>query len=230
MWILPAVIFWNCDSSTLPLILRKQPSAMKVIVVNGELLDYFPSKNITYLSASKVNTDSFNPGFVFKNQLLSVKSQVEEAEYCVLLYFYMRLLGYPPESILIWVSCRRMEILIGEVVSSKPDLKKKLGTPEILYNKSGEHDYVRVSYSIISMFSDEGYTEVDFSGKQGNYFVSSVLQRDSKLLQNTRLGPGNDLCIVKGETFGAKQERSLKGQEHKLKGISQLEKMVRSLE
>ena len=116
----------------------------------------------------------------------------------------MRALGYPRESIGIWVSCKRQLDLINEI-AKESDLDKDVGLPIVLFNKSGIHDYDHVSYSIVSLFTDSGYKELDCHGTLGNYYFSSNIEVDKELLDLSDSTTDYRLKIVEGEKFGLKE-------------------------
>lgn len=176
-------------------------------VIGGELEDFFSFKipnEIIPKSPSSLNISTFNPGLGSTKQLVSVQNQLEEAELCVLLFRYMRALDYPRESIGIWVSCKRQLDLINEIAKNS-NLDKNVGMPFVLFNKSGAYDYDHVSYSIVSLFTDSGYKELDCPGSLGNYYFSSNIEIDKDLLGLSDSTTDYRLNIVQGEKFGLKE-------------------------
>lgn len=204
-------VYINCDVLVLLMSYfkvdwQKQRSGSIKIIGGGleDLFSFKTPKEITHKIQSNLSIPTFNPGLGCTKQLISAQNQLEEAELCVLLYRYMRALGYPRESIGIWVSCKRQLDLINEI-AKESDLDKDVGLPIVLFNKSGIHDYDHVSYSIVSLFTDSGYKELDCPGTLGNYYFSSNIEVDKELLDLSDSTTDYRLKIVEGEKFGLKE-------------------------
>ncbi|KAK6463128.1 hypothetical protein DFJ63DRAFT_318292 [Scheffersomyces coipomensis] len=144
-------------------------------------------KRNPYLTQPQYQT---NPGFEYPYQKLKVESQLQEAEYCVLLYQYMRLLGYPQSKIVIWVSSAIQKALIEEVLRAKCVKNSKaakgvhakdasdsadlfqFGWPDVIFNESGEYDYDIYDYAIYSLFGSVDF-ELPYKhlpGTKGLYY------------------------------------------------------------
>ncbi|OBA24401.1 hypothetical protein METBIDRAFT_30683 [Metschnikowia bicuspidata var. bicuspidata NRRL YB-4993] len=138
---------------------------------------------------------SFNPGFRYCAQhirLPSTKSSanVDEAKFCVYLYQYMRILGYPWSKVLIVVKLEQMRCLIEEILLERQIRKTDLScdTPgmfsfgwpilQSLHNCSAG-DYLIVSCSgEPSLREIQGLTALS---KMGLYLVGSKVDYLSKI-------------------------------------------------
>nr|XP_002131605.1 RNA helicase aquarius [Ciona intestinalis] len=110
---------------------------------------------------------SFNPGLVFDFQLINVEDymgvgesepnpyfyqNLAEAEYCVSLFMYMRLLGYSPDEITILTTYNGQKHLIRDVVRQRCGNNPLIGWPNKI-------------------------TTVDrFQGQQNNYIILSLVR------------------------------------------------------
>ncbi|KAG7661814.1 uncharacterized protein J8A68_004670 [[Candida] subhashii] len=210
-----SVIFWNCKSTALPIVLDSLPQKITNIeIIGGQLLEYFQYLPIQTLSAPKTTPEKnkFNAGFSKEFELIEAENQIEEAEYCILLYYYMRSIGYPGDEIAVWVCCKRQEFLIKEIFNSKyPEWKKKYNIPVVIYNEDGVHDFDRFKYSIVSLFSDGDYKEVDLNGRLGNYFVSSDIKNDKNYFHQAAGIKKHLLSVHPSERYGdVKRGKSIK--------------------
>ncbi|EMG48992.1 hypothetical protein SBY92_004226 [Candida maltosa Xu316] len=204
-------VFLNCDISAFfmafPHVPWKNEYPGTVKIVGGNMRKYFYFKQDTTVPFSeriRPGSLKFNPGFRNQTSFISVKTQLDEAEYCVALYYYMRKLGYPRWVIGIWVCSKRQLELIKEIAESK--LPRDIGQPVVVFNRSGIHDYDCFDYSIISLFSDSGYKVTHGPGKRGNYYISSDMKTDRPLDDDTT---ECNLQIVPNEKYGLDERTSL---------------------
>ncbi|RCK62740.1 hypothetical protein Cantr_08913 [Candida viswanathii] len=217
-----SVVLLNCHASVLMMACsfvnwtEGRPGCVKI--VGGNMADYF------FYKRSKRNTKPANTapivkapkliaGFKRQIQYISVKDQVEDAEYCVTLYHYMTKLGYPTDSIGIWVSCQRQLDLIKEVADTL--LPTTIDRPSVLFNKSGVYDYIHYKYSIISLFTDSDFKEVRMPGQLTNFYVSTNVAADrlyfpdrSSFIQIAKLPEVDKLETVPGERYGLTERQS----------------------
>lgn len=228
-------VFVNCHPSVFMMTylfvdwVEENPGSMKII--GGKLQDYFLYKHSKSIDKpdwrSEIETKpKFNPGFMNKLEVISVKDQVEEAEYCVLLYYYMKKLGYPTELIGIWTSCQRQLDLIKEVAESL--LPSSIDRPNVLFNKSGVNDYIHYKYSIISLFTDSEYKELTLTGELGNYYVSANASTDRACFFKMPIPAENQLHVITGETYSCKERNN--HEQVIVKDLQQLKELVNSLD
>lgn len=167
----------------------------RLIILGGKVSSNFDHQEITTISDTRseftnhldrlINppTIGFNPGFQLISQTIKVANQLEEAEYCILLYQYMRLLGYPSEEISIWVSSLRQRALIDEIIKSKfvnqvaDDSKDsfEFGWPQVICNVNGEYNHNASNYVIESLHTDSDVFPItSYMGKLGNWSIGEA--------------------------------------------------------
>lgn len=174
-------------------------------------LPYLPVRPDFCLHASVSPPRSFNPGFKFTSQRIYASDQVEEAEYCVTLYQYMRLLGYPQATISLWASTAQQGALMAEIV------KKRCGGARYLYGEPQihvdgvEHVLDSREYSIVSTFGSIG---TSLYGRLGNYWVGA--------------GTKKRLLLLAGENYYTSTRSDL--EIYEMDGKDHLEKYVESME
>lgn len=157
-------------------------------------------------STKKVSTE-YNPGFRNVTQLVKVGSSmeqvnVEEAQYCVSLFQYMRLLGYPHEKILLVVTSPYMRLLVEEILVERKI--KELETPSdtaafrfgwpIMQNLG---TVFSCDYMIVSLHGSHSLRAIERAGlsaKLGLYFVGSDLVAPFKV-------PSGELSIYTGASY-----------------------------
>jgi hypothetical protein len=205
------IVVVNSSFETVPIVLQKNPvnSLNLITVLGGEIVSNFDHESYSEVSGVRklfvdnsviVNNEPsrpFNPGFKYDGQLVQVEDQVQEAQYCVLLYQYMRLLGYPSSQIVIWVNSLRQKALIDEIVKDKfphkhsEDTKHsfKFGWPQVAYRQEPYHEFDVSDYAIVSMHNDTtGCTTTnEYRGRLGNYYVTQDVPLFHQLPKNYTL-------------------------------------------
>ncbi|KAK6200213.1 uncharacterized protein RJT21DRAFT_121106 [Scheffersomyces amazonensis] len=213
------VIVFNGSLESFSIILDQQQSGLKrFVTVGGEVYDHSISQDVT-TSYCNVNAPILiNPGFKYRSQTIEAESQVSEAEYSVLLYQYMRLLGYPQDQICIWASTAIQKILIEEVLAKRCTINKKsgikqariasdskegfqFGWPDVIYDEGRDHQYDDYSFAIISLYGSVKYKAKyeDLPGLRGKYFLYTGEDPQVPVAANS--SSNNTLQIVTGENY-----------------------------
>ncbi|ODV79879.1 uncharacterized protein CANTADRAFT_21159 [Suhomyces tanzawaensis NRRL Y-17324] len=171
------------------------------------------------------NFRNFNPGFKYNSQLIEAKSQVEEAEFCVNLYQYMVLLGYPTSKIGIWVSSEQQRALITEIFDSKlPENQGKgfsFEAPEVILNDK-YHTLDYSDYAIIGLGDGDYYNGVP--GRLGNYYVG---QPHALIQSQAPIPTEHKLQICSGENFTVSERKvgqfyTIEDQDHLQEYVDQM--------
>lgn len=200
----------------------------QVIKTESDTRPEFSDNKVNLVNPPKLN---FNPGFQLNSTVIRVSNQLEEAEYCVLLYQYMRLLGYPAEEIIIWVTCLQQKALIEEIVRKKFQYRAsndskdsfEFGWPQVICNIDGEYNYTSCNYVIESLHTNDNlvYPITSFMGKLGNY---SVGMADASL----KTPISSNLQIHTNENYWcttrSKQSFSIENKDHLLEYVVQMTK------
>ncbi|KAK6458909.1 uncharacterized protein RJT20DRAFT_124025 [Scheffersomyces xylosifermentans] len=245
------ILIVNGTSESIVVVKDKTPSLKRLVVFGGQVafnlrhLEHLtPSiiydirnvfcskedKNSAESTATKVPL--FNPGLKYHLQQIQVDNHIVEAEYSVLLYQYMRLLGYPRSKICIWVSTLLQKVLVEEILSKRctitvkdskwaqesfdDDNKFQFGWPHVIFNSDGEHDYDTFDYSIISTYNTDARTLISkFPGRFGNY----ILGKDVLIDRKYKLPKSHDLQIIVGENYATTtrahdREYTIEGKDH----------------
>lgn len=171
--------------------------------------EFIVNPNVPMIPISR----AFNPGFVETASVISCSGQIENAEYCVLLFQYMRLLKYPAHRITILVSTPRHQAIVKEILHNLCGEKVARDGDDFQYGwpagvELNGDNRVRVNdYAIISLFdelnedmekavefSDPNVAKLMYMGRFGNYIVSPV---------------GSSLMIQPGETFESVERKDV---------------------
>lgn len=188
------IILVNANESTLPIVLMNNKQRVdKLVVIGGEALRIFPEIEPMVLE-DHIDPPPFNPGFKHQTQFIRVDDQVEEAEFCVLLFEYMTTLGYPAEDICIVVANLHHKALVSEVLANKGI------TLDILVSGAHIHDLDSFKYAIISLYGSEG--ALRSYGKYGSYFVGAKYSGWFTVPKKVQL----EVC--EGEKYGSKTRSS----------------------
>ncbi|KAJ8143444.1 hypothetical protein OY671_003431 [Metschnikowia pulcherrima] len=179
-------------------------------------------------------SNSFNPGFRFCMQHIKLPKQkqglnIDEAKYCILLYKYMRLMGYPTSRISIAVKSEQMRCLIEEILSDH-----KIGRADRPCDDAGAFcfgwpiiqnvadvfptDYLIVSCSGIPTL--EEYNAMAESARLGLYLVGSESDHTYKI----RTG---HLEVVQTENYLTREREAPNAKE--IINAAEFESYVRSL-
>lgn len=232
------VIFINGPHEATPLVCGTDD--IQVTVIGGPQSDIIPINDInlddTFVRPEFVDDDDnfdinlnptytgreFNPGFAATSAFVRVAGAVNHAEYVVLLFQYMRLLGYPANRVTMFVPGLRQQALVREV------LERKCGDPVA---RDGEHDFQygwpagvevggddRVRANDYALVMCAG-TDVDeeryqFMGRLGNYAVGDF---------------ADHLEICAGENYATKTRDELMAH-HTIEGKGHLQLYIDQME
>ncbi|ABN68524.2 predicted protein [Scheffersomyces stipitis CBS 6054] len=159
---------------------------------------------------------NFNPGLKHVFQVIYTEDQVDSMEYSVLLYQYLRLLGYPSSKICISVGSLLHRALLEEVLSkhctkiskdksiksaneSSDDPKDfQFGWPDILIYDDPDYYFDTYEYGIISAVSQTAnrLEVISLPGRFGNYIIGSQIYSHEFELPEVA-----DLEVVVGENY-----------------------------
>lgn len=213
----------NGEGYTFPAVMKNNSINLKrLVVVGGELVRLFPKSIVANNQPFEVRLDfadggiynglSFNPGFKYVSQFIKVENQIQEIEYCVLLFQYMKLLGYL--SICICVSNLVQQALLKEVLTAR-DVPE---WPCIVVANKPSYDFDSFQYCVTSLH--DSTDSARRYGRLGNYYVG--------VLNWTCLDlPKKDqLILTKGDSFSSKESSqnlyTITGKDHLQLYISQM--------
>lgn len=171
------------------------------------------------------NLPQFNPGFAYNMQFVETGDNIEEAEFCVLLFQYMRLLGYPSDKIGIKVRSEYQKVLVEEIVATKCaviDSKStsfRFETPSVVFSED-RYNAEYFDYTIVSLHSGRARPFPRISGCLGNYIVGQPNQRTTRI----QFPSETTLQICAGENYYTKQRTN--NQKYSMEGKQHLELYV----
>lgn len=187
---------------------------------------------------------SFNPGLLHVCQFLNISgteetnglfdySNHEEARYTVLLYQYLRLLGYPTEKISICTPYRAQCAVISKILKKNmtDDLRKKIfGMPNIgLSGDLPDNDYIL--FSGVRSSSDQLPCVVTEKprAKLGYYLIGNrdVFGLDGKVRDIISQQKDGILQVVVGELYSLQERKNTKG--IPIVGLEHLDQYVREM-
>lgn len=181
--------------------LNVPPLKLRKVPVREEFLQYYNDQYNNEL-VSAYNGAAANGGFKETHQIIPVEIEsngsvsVNEAEYSVALYQYMRLLGYPAHKVSIIAMTAYQKVLIEEILSikcgdseSSDSSRFKFGWPTVEIDDCCNAN----AYLIVSAF-DHKYPKLKClaSATSGLYIVGNYTQNSF---------PKQNLTVVNGEMY-----------------------------
>lgn len=186
----------------------------------------------------------FNPGLLYVSQFLNISgteemnesydySNLEEAKYAVLLYQYLRLLGYPNEKISICTPYHAQCAIISKLLSRNlsDDLRKKIfGMPSVgVSGHLPDNDYVLFSAVRSSTSNLACILPEKPSAKLGFYMIGnqSIFGSNEQVLDIISHQKDGILQVVVGELFSLPERKNTKG--IPIVGLEHLDQYVREM-
>ncbi|CUM62667.1 uncharacterized protein PRCAT00000221001 [Priceomyces carsonii] len=216
----------------------------KVKEVRREFFDAFSSfyEEITYVDS---NLPLHNPGFKHTWQLINVNelggphdASLQEAEYCVLLYKYMRLLGYPTYKVCITVHSSRQRMLIDEILTKECGKGSVRGSKDFsfdipvvdLYSRCAPHDFIIASL----VGADRSSQPFPFNlARRGLYIVANIgLQKETpnhRRFQIPKEMPSGELEICLKESYTSECSQRTEEQLLTLKDLKSASRYVTNM-
>lgn len=161
----------------------------------------------------------FNAGFAHTLQFVEVANNIDEAEYCILLYQYMRLLGYPSDKIGIIVRSPYQKVLVEEIAATKCVVDSKsfqFESPSVIFSDARHPE--SFAYAIVSLHSELPRGFPQLPGTLGNYYIGPSQRTTLQFPSETTL----QICA--GENYSTRQRTN--HQKYSMEGTAHLELYV----
>lgn len=177
---------------------------------------------------NKFEEPNYNPGIKHTYQVIPSKSNVEEAEFITLMYFYMCLIGYPPSRITVVATNAYQKKLIEEVILSKRKLLPQ--------DSSAASQFLATSVDLIENFAPNDYILLSAHGNA--YIPAKYFSRAScgfyifGSVHAFLISPSY-LELIPNEAYGrgrVRPKRPTNANSVLLKSVDQFEQYIESLD